>query len=402
MIQPMVYGYPSEYSNDNFSNYFDWTTNNKGMEVIEMITSSNDMAYGIGYSEQKDMKVITSVKDVTAVLSNNPWKGAVVHPNGKVYFFPCDDITMMEYEPISETVTRWGNVGSTSTDKLTGGVLYPDGMMYSLPSAGFSVGYGVVKYNPYLKTISIIGAGLVGVNTRGSIVHPNGNIYGVPDRDGVLVFDPRSNKWYDFGAATIGTGATYWGGCLHPNGKIYCPTYTPGIEGVIEIDVDTEKINFISCFPQIVANNSLFKGIVLAPNKLMYAIPHSSERIMEVNPYTRTCRPVGVNINALTGITTGKFATGCLGADGYIYMMPSQTGINSVLKFDWRTYNCELIPITGINTARGNKIDGSVLAFDGCIYGAPSSTAASTVQIVKFDFGVGVKDGVYCREVNKY
>lgn len=403
MIQPMVYGFPSEYGNDNFSNYFDWSTNNKGAEVMEMITSSNDLSYGIGYASQKEMNTIGSTIDFGVTASVNPWRGGVVHPNGKIYFLPNDDNRIMEYEPISKTVNLWGNVGSTATDKLTGGVLYPDGMIYMMPSAGFSTAYGVIKINPYTKTTTTIGLNVINVNTRGSVVHTNGNIYGVPDRDGVLVFNPRNNDWEVFGAATIGTTATYWGGCLHPNGKIYCPVFTQsGGEGAIEIDVNKKTVKKLPCVDNIVATNSLFNSIVLAPNNLMYGIPCNSEKVIEINPYTQSCRLVGKNLNTLTGASTSKFGGGCLAPDGFIYMMPCAQLLTSAYKFDWKTYNMELTnPIKGLSVVRSGKNRGAFLSFDGCIYGAPSINNASTVQISKVDFGVGVKEGVFCREVNK-
>ena len=396
MIQPMTYGYPAEYSNDNFSGYFDWSTNNKGMSVLENIMSTNDMAYGIPNTLTKTLIPKVSVINFTAVGSGQPYRGAVAHPNGKIYFIPCDASPLLEFEPFSKKITTWGSVGSTSTNKLVGGVLAPNGIIYALPSNGFTLAV-IPKWDPYSKSFTPISVGGLGTNSIGCVLHPNGKIYGVPAGGDVLVFDPNTGKVSDYGILPVNSNY-YNGGCVHPNGNIYFAPYQSGIDQVMELNLNSKKYTLLKNKNTLVATNSLFSGIILAPNNLMYCVPHNADRIFEVNPYTKTTRIVGSYLTT----TSAKYSGGCVGPDGCLYMMPYNNTINNILKYDWKTEQVSYLTIPGLLTAGNNKVSGAVLAQDGCIYGTPSESTSLTGQIIKIDFGLGIKKGVYCREVNKY
>lgn len=394
MIQPMVYGQSAEYSNDNFSGYFDWSTNNKATEVLENIMATNDMTYGIPSGNQKNIRPKISVINFAESVSGNPYKGGVNHPNGKIYFFPLDSTAILEFEPVSQTVKKWGSL-STSTNKMVGGVVDTNGIMYSFPTVSYL--QSVLEFNPYTKKI-ITSATTAIENSNGCILHPNGKIYGVPASGGVLEYNTITKTQSSFGGTVVGT-AIYNGACIHPNGNIYCAPWS-GASGdlALEINVYTKKVTKLQHTGSAISNNNAFNGLILAPNNLMYAVPHSSNRVLEINPYTKETRLVGPII---TPNITQRYSGGCLGPDGYIYMMPYSGSSTSVLKFDWKTFLVEYLVVPGL-TIGSAKCSGAILAQDGCIYGTPTSTTLSNAQIIKIDFGIGVKEGVYCREVNKY
>ena len=60
------------------------------------------------------------------------WSGGVLSPNGKIYTIPFNHTHVLEIDPINHTTNLFGNLG-TGIYKWSGGVLAPNGKIYGIP-----------------------------------------------------------------------------------------------------------------------------------------------------------------------------------------------------------------------------------------------------------------------------
>jgi hypothetical protein len=241
------------------------------------------------------------------------------------------------------------------------------------------------KYSEYQKTLnsyidySILGLkytatsfGSVVGNWFGSVLAPNGNIYGIPaSYTSVLEINPISRTANTFG--NVGTNYTssfpflknWAGGVLAPNGKIY--GIPSSATTILEID---PVAGIATTFGSVSSGSDKWVGGVLGYDGMIYGIPYNSTTVLQINPITRTATTFG-------SITSGnKWWNGVIGPNGIIYGSPYTFNSNSILK---------IIPdsvspsVSEINVGTMYASSGAVLGPDGRIYYMPGQSSSSSI-----------------------
>lgn len=188
------------------------------------------------------------------------YQGAVLAPNGKVYFIPYNAKYIAEVDPWTDTLKMYTDypVNSDSvgidSNKFSGGVLAPDGYIYMIPCRANKI----LKFNakhPDLSGYDVITPNFKTTNTTyykycGGVLAPNGNIFFVPlDSNASSTY---SHRPYVYGTLVTDvseefhTQTTYaykWrGGVLAPNGCIYCAPF--GRNTIYKFNPTSQNINF--------------------------------------------------------------------------------------------------------------------------------------------------------------
>jgi len=204
----------------------------------------------------------------------------------------------------------------------------------------------------------------------------------------------------------------YSGGCLAPNGKIYCMPYNA--QNVLIIDPS----NNTSITVPMVGVSQQYRCAIMAQDGNIYGIPCDENKVCVINPNTFA---VGANF---TGTISGTTLTVTLVSSGTITvgMVVSGTGVTSGTTIaslgtgtgGVGTYNISVsqtvgvsTPMTGINglryiTGAGSgtfKWFGGVLAPNGIIYCAPF--ASSSVLQIKTGLPA-IPDWVFQSYYNKF
>lgn len=245
----------------------------------------------------------------------------------------------------------------------------------------------------------------------GGAVGQDGKIYcGRHSERGFLIIDPDVGKAYTWGAPGAQQNQQESGMVSHPNGKIYtCPASGGGI-----YELDPLNKTYYRWYPgfstgfevgqtvggSIYPVQKFCNGVVAPNNNCIYYIPDGADKILKVDPSTRTqteigtaCPYQGFEPTSTTYYTvnlTGrhKYIQGVLGNDGNIYMFGNTTNNPRISKLDPRTdtvtwnhieYSGNLYgynnPSGIIKDASGNDIErywsSAVAGPDGLIYLIP-------------------------------
>gem|GEM_PF-5505553 len=159
------------------------------------------------------------------ILEKNNYNGAVLHPNGKIYFTPMKGSRVAELD-LNHTSIK--TIGEPVADALFGGITYADGCIYS-----FSQNVGLYRISPSENKVERIrdktDDGILISGCYGTIVHYNGKIYNIPGNSEYLYeYDPASGKCRAVCQFKDGrfNAAKWAGGALLENGNVYlCPAF---------------------------------------------------------------------------------------------------------------------------------------------------------------------------------
>jgi hypothetical protein len=145
--------------------------------------------------------------------------GAVLHPNGNVYFTPYANSPVIAYDSNSGKFRR---ICNKIPINCFNGVTYVDGNVYSIGNGG------ILKIDTEKDTAEIVltktvdGIPITGI--YGTKLHFNGKVYGVPGNSiHLFEFDPVENICLSVGQFDDGkfNNAKWAGGSLMPNGDIF-------------------------------------------------------------------------------------------------------------------------------------------------------------------------------------
>lgn len=158
--------------------------------------------------------------------------GGVLAPDSNVYFYP----TNVSYIGVFNTIT---NVYSTLLYPLpyngyVGGCLHPNGIIYMAPYDGTNIGI----FNPVSKTFTTF-SGVPGA-FGGAVVLPDGRVAFLPfssNPSSLGLYDPVLNTYSSI-TGPVGGALYYRGGCLLPDGRVFC---VPAISTSAIIFNPTEK-----------------------------------------------------------------------------------------------------------------------------------------------------------------
>ena len=287
------------------------------------------------------------------------YAAGVLHPNGKIYFIPGSANYCQEFDPRTGIIKNIGADQGATTDKWTGAVLASNGRIYMMCHTGIVHSYLDVNKREVVN----VSGGTVGVFYSGAVLANNGMIYGIPSNAPTATqfaeINPFSNTWKSVGNTTVNS---FFGGCLGPNGKIYCAPYTASstTRYVGIFDPASKELREV-IVPRLNtdSNNNHYQGAVLAPNGKIYFMPASAYTVMEFDPVTEKGRLIGSSY----GSGSSKWSGGFLGPDGMIYGVSSTH--DNFLQIDWRSGTTKLF---GKTISSSGKFAGAVLHPNGNAY----------------------------------
>ena len=377
--------------------------------------------YGIPFSNTGGMLVIDTIAGTAAVnafgasmTGNSKWSsGAVI--GTKIYCAPRDATDMLVVDTTAGTATR-ETYGATLTG--TGKwrqTLVIGTKVYGIPgdSADFLVldtvagtatreTYGTYEFRQPLNMMP------GGLKWAGAFAL-KGKIYGVPcggvqAGQDMLVLDttttPTPTGYYTDLRAYIPTTTTKWfGGVLHPNGKIYCAPASA--QDLLVIDTTTQTaIRRTYAGVTLDATPQKYAGGCLGGDGKIYFVPRSTEAtVLVVDPATETAIQTDFGLPLGTGaVEEQKWIGASVGLNGKIYCIPFLG--DKVMVIDPATSTAELTNF-GLDLTDADKSVGAQLHPNGKIYCAPRGapdvlvidTNLPTATAIRTNFGLNLATG---------
>ncbi len=160
----------------------------------------------------------------------------------------------------------------------------------------------------------------------------------------------------------------YCGGVLAPNGLIYFIPHNADNIGVFNPSTRAFSVIDIS---SVIAHDAKYVGGVLAPNGHIYFVPYTADSIGDFDPSTGGFSVISISVSlCATPLRGYKYEGGVLAPDGHIYFVPCNA--NCIGDFDPATGIFTFIDISSFIT-HGIKYCGGVLAPNGLISFVPTN-----------------------------
>jgi len=204
---------------------------------------------------------------------------------------------------------------------------------------------------------------------EGGCLAPNGKIYCFPeDATVALLIDPVTNTVTTFGGgsftASVSPNNKYQGCVLAPNGKIYGIPCGGGIPQTVFQLIDPTN-NTITAYASLASlpSSNAFQGGVLAPNGKIYLAPSSNSVFCLIDPSNNTVSTFATYAAA----ATFNYALPALGPNGKIYFFPFNATFIRIVDPDNNT-------VTTIGPSFAGQLIGygAHVAPNGKIYVTPS------------------------------
>lgn len=241
--------------------------------------------------------------------------------NGTIYAFPRASNQLLKIE----CKTKKAELISIGTSYLRehhyGGVLHKNGRIYQPPRDTDYI--LVIDINTYVTHKIYLTPKLLHLKLRycGSVMHPNGYIYFIPERNArVIKFDPISEKFSFIGESI--QECMVFGATIALDGNIYGYSL---YDGMLKIDVFSDNVKMIF-------TNKTFGcyGTKLGKNGKLYGIPGNGTSFWEYDTKNERVETVGMQIDK----SKAKCAGGATDRCGNIYMAPAFGENMYILKFD--------------------------------------------------------------------
>ena len=308
----------------------------------------------------------------TATLISTPnigtnipiFQGAVLGPNGKIYFVPNFNTIWTLIDPVTDTYSTFGQFTKINlSPAMQSGVLHPNGKIYFIPEGGITTGVFVDPSNNSVTTFSGNGHLSFPPNTNyvdNCVLHPNGKIYtsaftGGGGLNKIIVIEPNNNNnCYTFTSTFNRSYIT-----LGSNGNIYAASNTI----LYRIDPSSETIT-----PKTLsALSNIYGGqYTLAPNGFLYSNANDAANgvLGYINPFDETATTYAADPT----VGTGQFTLGgVLAPNGKIYLTPYSYPNLVVIDPSTNTVTTHALPSTSNNGA-GGFWGSPVLSPQGNIY----------------------------------
>jgi streptogramin lyase len=324
------------------------------------------------YETRPRVGFTTVLSTVGIATSANQYFGGCLAVDGNIYAMPYAVNSILKINPNTETITQESNIPSP-TGILGAGfqstIALKDGRICGVPVFATNAIFYDPKTKEYTLSNSVSGQWISGVLAE------NGKIYCPGYRSTrILVIDPVAGTASTSVFSPVGSAndpyadPTNWAGSvLAPNGKIY--GVPSGSASVLEID---SVSGIVSTFGSLSSSNYKWWNGVLAPNGKIYCAPNAATTILKIDPIARTATTFG---NTLSVISANEYIYfSILGSDGKIYYTLYNS--NKILRLDPDTEQLSIH-----NTLNEYASFGSaVMAPNGNIYTIPAGTGISTVR----------------------
>ncbi|WP_422451821.1 hypothetical protein [Endozoicomonas sp. ALC066] len=285
--------------------------------------------------------------------------GGVLLPDGRVYNVPANYSRAAIYDPSTDAVAYTPAIGS-GTGKFRGGVLLPDGRVYNVPH-----NYpNAVIYDPSTDTVTEIAVGSGVAKFMGAVLLSDGRIYNVPaNHSNAVIYDPSTDTVTY--TTAIGSGSyKFAGGLPLPDGRVYHVPHNYANAAIYDPSTNT-----VTETPEIGSGSGKFLGAVLLPDGRVYNVPHTNSTAAIYDPSTNT-----VTETPEVGSGTGKFVGGVLLPDGRVYHVPHNYANAAI--YDPSTDTVTETPEIGSGTG---KFVVGVLLPDGRVYNFPYNYAKAVL-----------------------
>jgi len=261
----------------------------------------------------------TSIEEtITGLPTNEAYRGNARHPNGKIYYFPRNAGSVLEYDPSTNTSTdRDPSSLLGGSKEFTGGSIGANGNIYLAPFNSTQV-YEYSPTNDTAREITVSVSGAISYN--GAVTDKAGNVYCIPQNETKFIkidtsTEPVTISYPTFGASY--TNAGYISGTAHPNGNIYC--VGGNFNNFLEIDTVNETSRTLGTLTD---NGFNFQGCVTGADGNIYGVPYQSGYVAMLEPSTTT---VTEETFGLT-IPSQGYIGGTAAPNGNIYMASFQAG----------------------------------------------------------------------------
>jgi streptogramin lyase len=315
----------------------------------------------------------TTVLDTVGIATaSNQYFGGCLAIDGNIYAMPYGTNNILKINPNTETITQESNIPSTigfSGAGFQSTIALKDGRICGVPYYANNVIFYDPKTKEYTTSNTVNGQWVSGVLAE------NGKIYCPGFRSKrILVVDPVAGTASTSVFSPVGSAddpysdPTNWAGSvLAPNGKIY--GVPSGSTSVLEID---PVLGITSTFGSLSSSNYKWWSGVLAPNGKIYCAPDAATTILKIDPIARTATTFG---NTLSVISANEYIYfSILGSDGKIYYTLYDS--NKILRLDPDTEQLSVYTTLGEYASFGS----AVLAPNGNIYTIPAGVGISTIR----------------------
>lgn len=303
------------------------------------VLAPNGKIYTIPYSATNVIEIDPenqTSKSIGVNLGTNSTKyvGGVLASNGLIYAMPETALKILQINPYNKTVVEL-TFTPTLTGFYKGTVLHPNGKIYGMNHSSSSGAF--IEFDPISETISYFGN--VGTNLFcGGVVGPNGKIYAIPENNNVLaIIDVENKNVTTLAVPDGGSGVEKWrGGVLAPNGKIYCvPTDATYI---LVIDTLTDAVSSIPCS----ISTNKYNGGALAPDGFIYCMPDSANNnptilgkiMLRINWTNDTWDTVQIPLAVIPDSTSRAMAGAIVTPSGKLIGIPQSNDNAIVLNFN--------------------------------------------------------------------
>lgn len=319
--------------------------------------------YTIRYEQVivRDKQPVVRVIEI-ANLSKNSWVGGQII-NNKLYMIPCSAEKGIVYDLEKKVISPFGEkcVGDF---KWTGGAIY-DGNLVCFPRK--SGRYFIHNIEHQEISYSLIPYKVNGEHHYGGVLTSDGVVLQPPrDSDYILEYNISKKKFskIQVSPSIFGLKLRYCGSVLHPNGNVY---FLPEADSkVICYTPSTRKLTFIGrrvtayCF-----------GAQVASDGNIYGFSAYGKGILKIN-----------TVNNDVDILFNDVSFGCygtkIGVDGKLYGIPGAG--NKIWQFDVSTGKIDYI--YEINDECQVKCAGGAIDKYGNIYCTPAS--GKRIYIIDF------------------
>jgi len=259
--------------------------------------------------------------------------GGALHPNGNIYVppsgSPANVASVMVLTPSGSggTFTAIASTTNSATDAFFGGaILAPNGMIYFIPRGSAYIGR--IDGNGTFTSNSVSGTVPTGNKYGGAALGPNGLIYCIPFGIGsnVGVIDPVANTYSSNYVTMVNTvvNNAFLGGVLAPNGKIYCVPWNQTTVGIIDPVANTftngPALSSATNAAGTGYGNQAYYGGCLGPDGKIYCAAMNANTILVIDPTTNTVSYLS------TGLTSPQYRGMLMATNGTLYMKSSGNG----------------------------------------------------------------------------
>ncbi len=293
----------------------------------------NGVLYGVVNSAEKmlkyDIENGTMYFGGTFSKTDFKWTGGCIYER-RLYSFPRLANNLLAYDPDSDIFEEIGCGLNYNGEHHYGGVCTSYGIIYQPPRNTDHILKWDIK-NKTCKKIQINNGRVC--RYCGSVLHPNGNIYFIPEKDFcVIKMNIKTDEISYIDSPVCGMA---FNPAVAANGNIY--GFRSG-NGILKIDTKTDKVKILYKDCKIGSY-----GTKAGINGKFYSLPGYTNDVWEFDPFSETLEKC-YSIDAQNQV---NYAGGAIDLNGDIYALPVHA--DNIFKISFKKYNIN-IPLDIYNT----------------------------------------------------